>query len=228
MADFCRNGDILGAAMIRVLFCSDAPVLAAGLASVLGAAQGFELASVCETLAQARSLLGGPDHPLLLLDLTADSAGPLLAELEEAGPKYPVILWVREVPAELALQAVSLGVRGILRSTLGPELLLRCLEKVHHGELWFEKALLAERARPGPRLTRREAQLVGLLARGLKNRELAAALQITEGTVKVCLSRLFQKVGVKDRFELALYGLRHPRPGGRRFRFPPPAGAPAP
>jgi DNA-binding CsgD family transcriptional regulator len=58
-------------------------------------------------------------------------------------------------------------------------------------------------------LTKRESQLVALLSQGLKNKEIASTLQISEGTVKVYLSRLFQKVGVKDRFELALYGLRN-------------------
>jgi DNA-binding CsgD family transcriptional regulator len=58
-------------------------------------------------------------------------------------------------------------------------------------------------------LTKRESQLVSLLSQGLKNKEIATTLTISEGTVKVYLSRLFQKVGVKDRFELALYGLRN-------------------
>ena len=63
-------------------------------------------------------------------------------------------------------------------------------------------------------LTRREGQLVTLLSQGLKNKEITTALGISEGTVKVCLSRLFQKLGVKDRFELALYGLKNLTPGG--------------
>ena len=62
-------------------------------------------------------------------------------------------------------------------------------------------------------LTRREGQLVTLLSQGLKNKEIATALSISEGTVKVYLSRLFQKLGVKDRFELALYGLKNLTPG---------------
>jgi DNA-binding CsgD family transcriptional regulator len=58
-------------------------------------------------------------------------------------------------------------------------------------------------------LTQREGQLVSLLSQGLKNKEIATTLMISEGTVKVYLSRLFQKVGVKDRFELALFGLKN-------------------
>jgi DNA-binding CsgD family transcriptional regulator len=73
-------------------------------------------------------------------------------------------------------------------------------------------------------LTRREGQLVMLLSQGLKNKEISAALSISEGTVKVYLSRLFQKVGAKDRFELALYGLRNFRSMGS---VPPDADVPA-
>jgi DNA-binding CsgD family transcriptional regulator len=81
---------------------------------------------------------------------------------------------------------------------------------VQAGELWFEKALTdsflcARRVA----LTQREGQLVSLLSQGLKNKEIATTLMISEGTVKVYLSRLFQKVGVKDRFELALFGLKN-------------------
>jgi DNA-binding CsgD family transcriptional regulator len=86
---------------------------------------------------------------------------------------------------------------------------------VNDGELWFEKAL-TDSIMSARRysLTRREGQLVSLLSQGLKNKEIATALNISEGTVKVYLSRLFQKLGVKDRFELALYGLKNLTPGG--------------
>jgi DNA-binding CsgD family transcriptional regulator len=105
---------------------------------------------------------------------------------------------------------MGLGVRGILRKTLPTELQVKCLQKVQAGELWFEKALTdsflcARRVA----LTPREGQLVSLLSQGLKNKEIATTLMISEGTVKVYFSRLFQKVGVKDRFELALFGLKN-------------------
>ncbi len=100
-----------------------------------------------------------------------------------------------------------------MRRTLPVESLLHCLERVAQGELWFEKALTdslmtAQRYS----LTRREGQLVALLSQGLKNKEIAYQLSISEGTVKVYMSRLFQKLGVNDRFELALFGLRNLAP----------------
>jgi DNA-binding CsgD family transcriptional regulator len=82
---------------------------------------------------------------------------------------------------------------------------------VNEGELWFEKELVDSMmsARPRHSLTRREGQLVVFLTQGLKNKEIATALGISEGTVKVYLSHLFQKLDVKDRFELAVYGLKN-------------------
>jgi DNA-binding NarL/FixJ family response regulator len=123
-----------------------------------------------------------------------------------------IVLWVNAISTELAYQAMGLGIRGILRKTLPLDMQVKCLRKVQSGELWFEKALTdidsflcARRIA----LTQREGQLVSLLSQGLKNKEIATTLMISEGTVKVYLSRRFQKVEVKDRFELALFGLKN-------------------
>jgi DNA-binding NarL/FixJ family response regulator len=121
-----------------------------------------------------------------------------------------VILWVDEVSAEFASQAISLGVRGLLRRSLPLEMQARCLEKVAGGELWVEKTLSNKLL--GTRrisLTPRERQLVVLVAQGLKNKEIGYTLGISEGTVKVYLCRLFAKTGVNDRLELALFALKN-------------------
>jgi DNA-binding NarL/FixJ family response regulator len=116
---------------------------------------------------------------------------------------------------------MGLGVRGIVRKTLPAETLIECLRKVNQGELWFEKTLTDSMLSARKvSLTRREGQLVTLLSQGLKNKEIATVLCVSENTVKVYLSRLFQKVGVKDRFELALYGLRNVAAGQGRLDQP--------
>jgi DNA-binding NarL/FixJ family response regulator len=105
---------------------------------------------------------------------------------------------------------MEMGVRGIIPVATPIESLTVALTSIRAGQLSFEKRfmeqlLLTKRVS----LTRREGQLVGLVPQGLKNKELAYALGITEGTVKVYLSRLFKKLGVNDRFELALYALKN-------------------
>jgi two-component system, NarL family, nitrate/nitrite response regulator NarL len=209
--------------VVRLLLYSDAPILAAGLTDVLRGTDGFELTSVCSSLTELRSAAGAIEPHIVLMDFTSDMPADLLTQLDAGLMRRNVVLWVYEIAAETALHAMTRGVRGILRSTLEPELIIRCLQKVHEGELWFEKALVddyMEARRAG--LTGREVQLIRLLSQGLKNREIAATLSITEGTVKVYLSRLFQKLGVKDRFELALYGMKNPGSSALRFREAPP------
>src|SRR5437899_3930471 len=196
--------------MTRVLLYSDEPILAKGLESVLRTVEGFELLPTCGTLPILMEQLtqGAPD--LVLMDLTHEITFAVLSDMKHYMASSRIVLWVNSISTELALQAMGLGVRGILRKTLPTDLQVKCLQKVQGGELWFEKALTdsflcARRVA----LTQREGQLVSLLSQGLKNKEIATALLISEGTVKVYLSRLFQKLGVKDRFELALYGLKN-------------------
>ncbi len=196
--------------MPRVLLYSDQPILATGLQAVLRSAQGFELVSICSCVDELAGRLNAEQTDIALLDLTPEITFGALSELRRAAVSCKLVLWVNTISTELAFQSMGLGIRGILRKTLPTELQIKCLQKVHAGELWFEKALTdsflsARRVA----LTQREGQLVSLLSQGLKNKEIATALLISEGTVKVYLSRLFQKVGVKDRFELALFGLKN-------------------
>jgi DNA-binding NarL/FixJ family response regulator len=196
--------------MTRILLYSDEPILAKGLESVLRQVEGFELLPTCTTLAALMEQIGQGTPDLVLMDLTPEVTFAVLSEMKHAMNNSRIVLWVNSISTELAFQAMGLGVRGILRKTLPTELQVKCLQKVQAGELWFEKALTdsflcARRVA----LTQREGQLVSLLSQGLKNKEIATTLMISEGTVKVYLSRLFQKVGVKDRFELALFGLKN-------------------
>jgi len=196
--------------LTRILLYSDEPILAKGLESVLRQADAFDLLPTCGTVAclMEQMIAGAPD--LILMDLTPEITFAVLSEMKHAMMNCKIVLWVNTISTELAFQAMGLGVRGILRKTLPTDLQVKCLQKVQAGELWFEKALTdsflcARRVA----LTQREGQLVSLLSQGLKNKEIATTLMISEGTVKVYLSRLFQKVGVKDRFELALFGLKN-------------------
>jgi len=196
--------------MSRIVLFTDQPILAQGLQAVIAASEGFQLTATCTNMSSLSETAVSQHPDILLLDLTSEVTFGALTELKKMAPECRIVLWVRNISTELAFQAMGLGIRGILRKTLPTELLLKCLQKIQEGELWFEKALTdsflsAKRVS----LTQREGQLVNLLSQGLKNKEIATALLISEGTVKVYLSRLFQKLGVKDRFELALYGLKN-------------------
>jgi DNA-binding NarL/FixJ family response regulator len=196
--------------MIRIYLFGDEPILAKGLEAILGATGYLRLECFFSTLPELLARLGSSLPDVLLLDLTPEVAISTLTEIKRVAPACKLVVWVNSISTESAFQAMGLGVRGILRKNLPSDLQVKCLEKVHEGELWFEKTLTdsflsARRVA----LSRREGQLVTLLTHGLRNKEIANTLRISEGTVKVYLSRLFQKVGVKDRFELALFGLKN-------------------
>ena len=213
--------------MPSILLYSDEPILAQGLGAVLAGIPGFNLCGFTAKVEDLRDDLAALKPDILLLDLKAEVNFSMISSLHQLDIDTKIILWVHSIQTELALQAMSVGVRGVLRRTLPLETLVRSLTRVYEGELWFEKSLTdsimsARRFR----LTPREGQLVSLLSQGLKNKEVAATLGISEGSVKVYLSRLFQKLGVKDRFELALYGLKNLAPGGGAMEGFAPAGKP--
>jgi DNA-binding NarL/FixJ family response regulator len=196
--------------MASIVFFSDQPVLARGLREILAGEEGLELLDHASTGEKLLASVTASQPDLLFLDLTSDFTLDFLSSIHRCAPAAKIVLWVHFISTEMALQAMGLGVRGILSKTLPPEVLATGLRKIYGGELWFEKALtdsiLTARRYT---LTRREGQIVSLVAQGLKNKELGVALNISEGTVKVYLSRLFKKLGLKDRFELALFGLKN-------------------
>jgi DNA-binding NarL/FixJ family response regulator len=154
----------------------------------------------------------GKHQPHAIVCSILDSALTIVQELRRVAPESAIILWNREFPTELAHQAVDMGVRGFLSTTATPETVRECLRISAGGQMWMERSLSTSLLNVRPvSLSRRQRQLMELLVQGLKNKEIAAALCISEGTVKAYLTTLFDKIGAKDRFELALFGLKNLR-----------------
>jgi DNA-binding NarL/FixJ family response regulator len=146
----------------------------------------------------------------LLLHLTSRISLAGLGELASAGAQLRIVLWGGAIGGEFAFQAMQLGIRSIVPGDTTIDGLLTTLHNVHRGVLCFERelvetVLLQKRVA----LTRREGQIVSLVAQGCKNKAIAGELGITEGTVKVYLYKLFKKLGMNDRLDLALYGLKN-------------------
>jgi len=196
--------------MVRVAVYSDQPILAKGLERLIATDPALELDAYCSNVAMLKERLAHGKPDLAVVDLTPKITCTVLHELQSLVPNCKLILWTTSVAADFALRALDIGIRGILRKTLPLEAHRQCLHRVYSGELWFEKSLTDSfRAARRISLTQRESQLVAMLARGLKNKEISSELGITEGTVKVYLSHLFQKSGAKDRFDLAIQGLKN-------------------
>lgn len=195
---------------ISVGFLSPQPLVAEGLKSVLGERPEFELAAWCRDLPEFSSRLRSGLIDIALIDCASRVGLAEIRDLQRVAGRCHIVLWGEQLSPEFALHAMECGVRGFLPGCTSIEGAIAALQAVWAGQPFCGDELMRDLLF-GRRvtLTRREGQLASLLSQGLKNKELAATLGITEGTVKVYLSRLFRKVGVKDRFELALFALKN-------------------
>jgi DNA-binding NarL/FixJ family response regulator len=194
---------------IRVLLWTNTATLARGFTALAGQQSGIETLASCSDLTDmlTEAALWQPD--VILLDVTGPVDFHCLSEIRKCCPTARVVLWMNNVSVEVAYQARSVGIRGVLRKDATEETLLRCLQHVVEGEPWFERSLLNSLLEAREvRLSPREQQLTKLVAQGLSNKQLAAELMISEGTVKVYLAKLFRKLNVHDRYELAVHGLK--------------------
>lgn len=122
------------------------------------------------------------------------------------------LIWCATGSAELGMMATDAGVLGLLADDSTERQIVAAAKAVAAGELWIPETSEPDAPAPRPsslKLTPRESQLVTLLCRGLRNREIAQEMNVTEGTIKVYLSRLFEKTGVRDRFELTMLTFRN-------------------
>ena len=146
---------------------------------------------------------------LIILDINSKFDLEFLRAIKRQSPNSKIVLRIDSIPKKLAFQAFSLGVTGILNQMLSPDEFLQDLRAVFQGAIRIEPELMdAITLARTVKLTKRETELVMLVAQGLKNKEIGAELNIANNTVKAYLSRLFQKLNVKHRLDLGPYGLK--------------------
>jgi DNA-binding NarL/FixJ family response regulator len=182
-------------------------VLLRGFSCVLEA-RGFETLPLIPDPEHGFGQGVGIQPDLILLDITAGLTFGTLTELHNAIPDCPVVLWADAMPLELIFKTLEFGVRGIVPRTSRPEQLADSLQRVVGGEMHigFTGPAAAGPPKRNVSLTPREREIVMHLRQGLRNKQIATEMNITEGTVKIYLFRLFHKLGVRNRFELARSG----------------------
>lgn len=196
-----------------IYVCENQPVLVEGLQRVIENADDLKIVAQSSDLGVAIAELSVSKADLFLIGqpCTAKSILPLLVQAREAELNSALVLWVCDMSEVDSFRALQLGARGIVRKTQPTYALLECLRAVANGSVFLESPLRSPLGdlprRTGIlRITRREREIIEFICRGLKNKEIAEALSITAGTVKVHLMHIFEKTGVKDRFQLALQG----------------------
>lgn len=196
---------------MRVLLADDHPMIGAALELLLRGSD-YELTGRARTGAEALVKLRLVKPDILLLDVNMpDGSGiDVLRNVRQRGRGPRVVLLTAGMDDPQLIAADRLEPEGMVLKTADPALLLECLEEVGKGGRWVDPeiaeriAVARNRASAMPSLTRRERELVDLVRQGLRNREIADRLGVTEGTVKVYLHGIFDKVGVDNRTELAM------------------------
>jgi DNA-binding NarL/FixJ family response regulator len=192
---------------IRIVVYTDQPLLAAGACALLSSTGSFEVVLAETDLLHLPAVVRSAQPGIILVDLTPDVTLDIIGSLRAAVPVAHLVLWGRTFSEQLVAQCRELGVAGYIHRAIPNERFLSSLYAVAGGGEACEQTN-PERCRKVD-LTPRESQLVALLTQGLRNKQIATWLGITEGTVRVYLSRLFVKCGARDRLELALFGLQN-------------------
>jgi DNA-binding NarL/FixJ family response regulator len=197
-----------------VAICETQPVTAEGIRVLLSGSGDLHFQWSVPSLPVALQLNKQKPVQVLLVDKAfgPPALATALSEMRAITPETGIVVWGHNLTESDALRYLQGGARGILLKSADMPQILNCLRAVAGGATWVEDSVFREVSRGrGPErhdLTGREQQVLELVERGLKNREIALALGIRPGTVKIHLKHVFEKTGVHGRYGLALNGLR--------------------
>ncbi len=212
---------MFGTEKIRIAIADDHAVLRESLSALLAAHRDFEVVGTASNGAEALELVEKQHPDVLVLDLFMPGTDgfEVLRRLDHASSKVASVVLTGSDSQPDYVQVVRLGARGLVLKGDAPETLFSAIRTVAEGELAFsddvaQGVLMAmsadsqpERAANLHRLSEREKQIAALVARGMKNKDIAQQLTISENTVKRHLQSIFSKTGARDRLELAVIAL---------------------
>lgn len=212
---------------IQILLLDQHVVVREGLRLLLETRYGFKVVGEAGQSQPAIELAATlkPDVILLELNLDGELNTAVIPALLRAAPRARIILLTGLSEPPLLQLAVQMGVMGVVLKNQNGAVLAKAIQKVHAGEVWIDRAMVADvlatltRARLNEQadpeaarittLSDRERQVIALIGEGLKNREIANRLSISEVTVRHHLTSIYNKLGVADRLELTIYAYRN-------------------
>jgi DNA-binding NarL/FixJ family response regulator len=208
---------------VRVILADTQAIFRAGLRKVFALEDDIRVVGQAETLAQTQSAAAKFSADVMIFE-AALTPNPVeaVANLLRQNPGLRIVVVTPGADEELTLELFRRGAHGIVSREVEPEILVDCLRKVVAGEPWLDSqgvrwVMEAYRnqnnrptgSRPKVQLTPKEMLIVSCVTQGMKNKEIALRVGTTEQVVKNYLRKVYDKLGVADRLELALYCLNH-------------------
>ncbi len=211
-------------ATVRIVLADDHPIVRDGLKKLLELEDDFEVVGEAADGREVLDKVQELDPDVLLLDLRMPNLDGLsaLQALQQTNKRTRVIVLTASEDKNEFVQAMKLGCSGIVLKQTAPDLIVKSIRKVNSGEIWLDSHTTAAvmrqfstgmessgggKGRERSPLSAREREIVALVAQGYKNKEMAEKMFISEQTVKNHLHNIFDKLGVSDRLELALYAI---------------------
>ncbi len=210
-------------AAIRVILADSQAIYRVGMKKVFALEDDIRVVAQAETLQNLHAALGRYPTDVVVLEgqLIAGTVNAI-PELVRRAPQAKFIVQVVENDENNTVELYRRGVRGVVPRSISPDLLIKCVRKIADGETWIDNqsvswVIEAYRAqaqnltnpRSQPKLSKKELAIISCITRGMRNKEIAYQIGTTEQVIKNYLRKVYDKLGVSDRLELALYCLHH-------------------
>jgi DNA-binding NarL/FixJ family response regulator len=230
-----------GKSTIRVIVADTQAIFRAGLRKIFALEDDIRVVGQAESLEQTVAAIHKFSADVVIFEAAlSPNPADAVAELLRQSVTCRLVMVLQESDQEMTLELFRRGAHGIFSREIEPEMLVDCLRKVAQGEPWLESRAVAwvmqayrtqgtrpSGSRPKVSLTPKESLIVSCVTQGMKNKEIALRVGTTEQVVKNYLRKVYDKLGVADRLELALYCLNHRVLDGTAATAAPPAAKPA-
>jgi DNA-binding NarL/FixJ family response regulator len=206
---------------IRIAIADDHALVLHGLKRLFDGEPEFEVVQCCGNGPEAISAVRAGNVDVLLLDIRMNgmSGIDVLRTLSAERLRCATVLLTAALSDADAVEGLRLGARGIVLKESSPDSLLECVRRVATGDQWIDSDTMSRAldtvtrrqaiaSDPARSLTAREREIVRMIAQGLRNRAIAERLSISEGTVKIHLHNIYEKLGLDGRLELVLHAQR--------------------
>ncbi|MGH9616196.1 MAG: response regulator transcription factor [Acidobacteriaceae bacterium] len=208
---------------IRILLADSQAIYRVGIRKIFAIEDDMRVVAQAENYPGLLSALERYPSDIVLLDGGMISDQPeAIPDMLRRAPNAKLIVQVSENSETFIVDLYRRGVRGVISRSISPDLLIRCVRKIADGETWIDNqsvswVIEAYRSEANnltnpklqPRLSPKELSIIGCVTQGMRNKEIAYKIGTTEQVVKNYLRKIYDKLGVSDRLELALYCLHH-------------------